>query len=82
MGSGGFGIKLRILQDCSDEEMAVITAALGAHLDSGADEAVAGMTGWKYSGRASWHGIGFFGTHSMRNSRITTWRRVGLYRFG
>jgi hypothetical protein len=76
---------MRILQDCSDEEMAVITAAVGAHIDACEKEATEGrgtISGWKYSGRAKWHGIGFHEAHSLRNSDISTWRKVGLFRFG
>jgi hypothetical protein len=56
---------------------------VGAHMDAskpGAGDDV--PSGWKFSGRAGWHGVGFHETHSLRNSRLSTWRKVGLYRFG
>lgn len=80
---GGLSIKLRILQDCSEEEMALISAAVRAHYHSCETEGEGEpMSGWKFSGRGNWHGLGFFEKHSLRNSRMSSWRKAGLHRFG
>lgn len=76
-------IKLRIVQECTDEEMAVISAAVSAYRTTGAKERQEErLSGWKFSGRAYWHGLGFRESLSLRNSTMSTWRRVKVHRFG
>jgi hypothetical protein len=60
--------------------MAVITAAIKSYCET--EEGGEVTSGWKFSGRGNWHQLSYWENHSLRNSRLSTWRKVGLYRFG
>ena len=61
--------------------MALISAAIKSYCESkGTGEEI--PSGWKFSGRGNWHRLSFWESHSLRNSGLSTWRKVGLYRFG